>query len=335
MILNVKKLKIHFRHDNETVKAVDGIDFAISENEVLGLVGESGSGKTVTALSVMNLLPKTDCVQSGEIARNSRIAMIFQEPFTCLNPVLRVGEQIDEAVMVRDKITKKDAKEKTLALLEKVKIEDPQRIYDSYPHLLSGGQRQRAMIAMALGLSPGLLIADEPTTALDVTIQAEILDLILSLKKELGMSVLFITHDFGIIDKVADRVLVMKEGEIVERGPKDAVLSSPKADYTKKLLDAVPRMGTGLDPTLYPPDERPVPIVINVKNLSKKFAVEKGIFRKVAGYIQAVHNVNLEIKEAKTLGVVGESGSGKTTLAKLLVGLLKADSGTMGTGLFG
>lgn len=325
MILSVKDLKIHFAHDGETVKAVDGIDFEINENEVVGLVGESGSGKTVTALSVMDLLPKIDCVQKGEIAKNAKVAMIFQEPFTSLNPVLRIGEQIDEVGL---------AKAKTLELLEKVRIKDPQRIYDSYPHLLSGGQRQRVMIAMALALSPGLLIADEPTTALDVTIQAEILDLILNLKKELGMSVLFITHDFGIIDKVADRVLVMKDGKIVERGQKDEVLSSPKADYTKKLLDAVPKpglAGTGLSAGEFSAGKKPVPAIVSVKNLSKKFAIEKGIFKKTAGYIQAVQNVNLEIKEGKTLGVVGESGSGKTTLAKLLIGLLKADSGSMGT----
>jgi len=342
MLLNVKDLKIQFRHDGETVKAVDGIDFMINENEVLGLVGESGSGKTVTALSVMNLLPRRDSVQSGEIIKNSGIAMIFQEPLTCLNPVLRVGEQIDEAVLVRDsgpgqsgnsvltrsrKRNSASTRSRTLALLEKVRLDTPQRIYDSYPHLLSGGQRQRVMIAMALALSPGLLIADEPTTALDVTIQAEILDLILSLKKELGMSVLFITHDFGVINKVADRVIVMKNGKIVERGPKDAVLFSPGADYTKKLLNAVPHIGTGLEK---PVPTKPLPVVINVKNLNKTFIIEKGIFKEKAGCIRAVHNVNLKIKDGKTLGIVGESGSGKTTLAKLLAGLLKPDTGSTG-----
>jgi len=340
MLLDVKDLKVQFEHDGETVKAVNGIDFAINKNEVLGLVGQSGSGKTVTALSVMNLLPRRDCVVCGEIVKNSGIAMIFQEPFTCLNPVLRVGEQIDEAVLVRrsgsgqsgNSVSTRSVRAETFALLEKVKLNAPQRIYDSYPHLLSGGQRQRAMIAMALALSPGLLIADEPTTALDVTTQAAILDLILSLKKELGMSVLFITHDFGIINKIADRVLVMKDGKIVERGLKGAVLSSPTADYTKKLLEAVPKLGstgTGLGQTLYHPDERPVPVV-TVRNLSKTFVLEKGVFKRKAGCIEAVRDVNFEIKEGRTLGIVGESGSGKTTLAKLLAGLLKADSGSVG-----
>lgn len=255
--------------------------------------------------------------------------MVFQEPFTCLNPVLRAGEQIDEAVLVHKRIPEKAAKNETLDLLEKVKIDNPERIYNSFPHLLSGGERQRVMIAMALALSPKLLIADEPTTALDVTIQAGILDLILELRKNLNMSILFITHDFGIIGKVADRVLVMKEGSIIERGPKSEILSSSKADYTKKLLKAVPKLG--LMPTqTYGDKYRPVSIsCITVRNLSKTFVLEKGIFKKEKGQIEAVRNVNLEIKEGTTLGLVGESGSGKTTLGKLLIGLLKSDSGSV------
>ena len=323
MLLAIKDLKVHFTHDGEIIKAVDGIDFIINENEILGLVGESGSGKTVTALSIMRLLPKRNCLVSGGVAISSKAAMIFQEPFTSLNPVLRVGEQIDEAVLVEKKITKKDAKARTLRLLEKVKIKDPQRIYDSYPHLLSGGERQRAMIAMAIALSPKLLIADEPTTALDVTIQAEILDLILELKKDLEMSVLFITHDFGIVNRIADRILVMREGRIIERGEKEKILSSPKESYTKELLDAVPRITVR-------PEEKPVKdkkTVVSIKDLNKTFPIEKGIFQKAKAKIEAVHGVNLEIKEGKTLGLVGESGSGKTTLGKLIMGLLKADSG--------
>jgi len=351
MILSVKNLKVRFKHDGETVNAVDDIDFTMQENEVLGIVGESGSGKTVTALSVMNLLPRTDCLVSGEIVKKTGVAMIFQEPFTSLNPVLCVGEQIDEAVRMRGKAAKKDIKKQTLSLLKKVKLNFPERIYESYPHLLSGGQRQRAMIAMALALSPGLLIADEPTTSLDVTIQAEILNLVMGLKKELGMSVLFITHDFGIIGKVADRVLVMKDGKIIESGPSSEVLSSPRAGYTKKLIEAVPHIRTGLDEEGYPRRGKTLPsdrtpggevslnetearshrTIVNVKNLSKTFITEKGIFKRSSGCVRAVRSVNLEIKEGKTLGVVGESGSGKTTLAKLLVGLLEADSGTVET----
>ena len=269
MLLTVKDLKAHFKHDDGIVKAVDGVSFGIRENEVLGLVGESGSGKTVTALSIMRLIPRKEYVESGEIMfgrhnllalsekelvkmRGSEIAMIFQEPFTSLNPVLRIGEQVDETILAHKRVSAKEAKKESLSLLEKVKIRDPERIYDSYPHLLSGGQRQRAMIAMAVALNPKLLIADEPTTALDVTTQAEILELILGLKKDLNMSILFITHDFGIIRRVADRVLVMKEGRSVEVGAKDEILSSPRENYTKELLAAVPRIvnsslaGTGV-----------------------------------------------------------------------------------------
>ncbi|MBL7156984.1 MAG: ABC transporter ATP-binding protein [Candidatus Omnitrophica bacterium] len=324
MIFAVKNLKVQFRHDSEIIKAVDGIDFEIHENEIVGLVGESGSGKTVTALSVMNLLLGKDCVISGDI-RSPRIAMVFQEPLTSLNPVLQIGEQIEEAVLIHKKVSKKEAKARTLVLLEKVKIPDRERIYNSYPHLLSGGERQRAMIAMAIALGPELLIADEPTTALDVTIQAEILDLILNLKKDLNMSVLFITHDFGIINKVADRVLVMKDGNIIERGTKKEILSLPKENYTKKLLEAVPKITAEAVPRKREKEKS----IINVKGLNKSFFVEKGIFKKESARIEAVRNVNLEIKEGKTLGVVGESGSGKTTLGKLLIGLLKPDSGSI------
>ncbi|MCQ9207445.1 MAG: ABC transporter ATP-binding protein [Omnitrophica bacterium] len=341
MLLTAKNLKISFKQDEGCVEAVRGIDFGINANEVLGLVGESGSGKTVTALSLMRLLSGKNCAVDGAInfggknlltasnkeilrIRGSDIAMIFQEPFTSLNPVLRVGEQIDEAVLAHKKISKKDAKAETFCLLEKVKISDQERIYDSYPHLLSGGERQRVMIAMAVSLGPRLLIADEPTTALDVTIQAGILELILNLKKELNMAVLFITHDFGIVNKIADRILVMKEGRIVESGNKAEILSSPKEEYTKKLLDAVPKL-----PAQAPAGPVPsgCPAVIEVKHLNKSFSVEKGIFQKEKGRVYASRNINLEIKEGKTLGLVGESGSGKTTLGKLLIGLLKADSG--------
>ena len=335
MLLTVKDLKIQFRHDEETVKAVDGISFEIAENEVMGLVGESGSGKTVTALSLMNLLPERSSWVSGEITKNAKTAMIFQEPFTSLNPVLRAGEQIDEACNIcdfqfkvsphRDTLNGKlqTLQKQTLALLKKVKIQNPERIYNSYPHQLSGGERQRVMIAMALGLNPELLIADEPTTALDVTIQKEILELMLSLKNELKISVLFITHDFGIINKVADRVLVMKDGKIVERGKKQDILSSPKDDYTKKLLAAVPKI------SIKENEERieSTKSVITLKGLCKSFPVDGGIFRKEHDRVRAVRDVSFEIKEGKTLGLVGESGSGKTTLGKLVMNLLEADSG--------
>jgi len=325
MLLEVKNLNIQFKHDGETLNAVDGIDFTVFENEVLGIVGESGSGKTVTALSIMNLLPKTNCKVDGKITCNGKTAMIFQEPFTSLNPVLRVGEQIDEAVLVNKKISKEEAKDETLKALIKVKIRDPERVYNAYPHLLSGGERQRVMIAMALSLNPKLLIADEPTTALDVTIQAGILDLILELKNDLTMSVLFITHDFGIINKVADRIAVMKDGKIVERGEKKEILSSPKDDYTKKLLDAVPKIKLGTERKIIEKKDT----LITIKDLNKSFSVVKGFFKKVTKKIHAVSDITLEIKKGSTLGLVGESGSGKTTLGKLIMGLLKSDSGNI------
>jgi ABC-type glutathione transport system ATPase component len=344
MLLQVKNLRVHFTHDGETVKAVDGIDLEINENEVVGLVGESGSGKTVTALSIIKLLPGRSC-PAGEIIfagrnlsnleekeirliRGREIAMVFQEPFTSLNPVLRVGAQIDEAILAHKKMPPKKAKNQALQFLEKVRVGDPARIYDSYPHLLSGGERQRAMIAMAVATGPKLLIADEPTTALDVTIQAEILDLILGLKNDLKMAVLFITHDFGIIEKVADRVLVMKKGRIVERGAKNEILASPKEEYTKKLLAAriaIPPLGW-TTPGMDHPRGGTEP-VITIKNLNKAFTVEKGIFRARKGRVTASRDISLEIKEGETLGLVGESGSGKTTLGKLVIGLLKPDSG--------
>ena len=330
MLLSVKNLKIYFKHDDQTVKAVDGIDFTVKENEIVGLVGESGSGKTVTALSLMKLLPKRSCDVTGEIVCGEKIAIVFQEPFTSLNPVMRAGEQVDEGVLMNRLNGKSQTVQKTLALFKKVRLPDPERIYNSYPHQLSGGERQRVMLAMALSLKPKLLIADEPTTALDVTIQSEILDLILGLKEEFRMSVLFITHDFGIINKIAERVLVMKEGKIVETGEKMKILSSPENDYTKKLLSAA--YG---DRSRYPHRDNENcsrRAIMKIRNLNKTFYVEKGIFKTKGNVIHAVNNVSLDIKDGMTLGLVGESGSGKTTLGKLLIGLLKADSGTIAYG---
>jgi len=355
MLLSVKNLNVRFEHDGESVSAVDGIDFTVGGNEIVGLVGESGSGKTVTALSIMKLLPEKNCCAGGGIifggkniltlserealgVRGAGIAMVFQEPFTSLNPVLTVGEQIDEAILTHKRLSRKSAGDQTLRLLEEVKIKSPGRIYDSYPHLLSGGERQRAIIAMAIALRPKLLIADEPTTALDVVIQKEILELILELKRELNMAVLFITHDFGVINKVADRVLVMKEGKIIERARKAEIFSAPKNEYTKKLLEArmesmqtkppyQPRRFANGHLQTYAVGKVVGKAVVSVRDLNKSFSVEKGVFGRKKRRIRACSGVNLEIKEGRTLGLVGESGSGKTTLGKLLVGLLQADSG--------
>jgi len=343
-LLQVKDLQIKFKQGPKYLEAVRGISFEIGKNEVVSLVGESGSGKTVTALSIMGLFrhKKRVCDVSGNILfsehkknllstpedemikiRGSRISMIFQEPFTALNPVIPIGEQINEAIIVHKSLGRLEAKEVTLKMLERMRLSDPLRVYESYPHLLSGGERQRSMIAMAVSLNPSLLIADEPTTSLDVTIQKEILELILELKDEIGMSILFITHDFGIVKKVADRVLVMKDGSIIERGEKNDILSSPKEDYTKKLLLAIPKIKKE-------PKKKDIPEgdpVITIRNVNKTFSLEKGLFKKETKKVKALENISFDVIRGKTLGIVGESGSGKTTLAKILEGLLKADSG--------
>jgi len=319
MLLDVKGLKVYFKDENRVTKALDGIDFAVRDNEVVGLVGESGSGKTMTALSVMGLLPKGGYVEAGNIFFSGRdllrldgaamrgirgryISMIFQEPFTSLNPVLSIGEQIEEAIRAHKALSKQDLRREAEALLMKVRIENPGKIYHDYPHQMSGGQRQRVMIAMALALGPRLLIADEPTTALDVTIQSEILRLILRIKKEFSMSVLFITHDVGVVNEIADRILVMKKGRIVEKGAKGDILKSPKHPYTKKLLDAVPKVRTKTDGVR----ERTTPF-IRIKSLTKKFAIKRGLLKKKTGETKAVDEVSLDIKKGETLGLVGES----------------------------
>jgi ABC-type glutathione transport system ATPase component len=342
-ILQVENLSVAFRHDGIETKVVDGIDFSVGENEIVGLVGESGSGKTVTALSLMGLLPGKDCRRRGSVRfdgrdisrldeagmlaiRGSKMAMVFQEPFTSLNPVLCIGEQIDETIRAHRGVSKDAARARTMELLKRVMMGDPGRIYDSYPHLLSGGERQRVMIAMAIALEPALLIADEPTTALDVTIQAEILELITKLKNELRMAVLFITHDFGIINALAQRVMVMKDGAIVEKGTRDTVLKSPENEYTKRLIAAVPRMAVhkGTDRREGGKEGKKV---VSLANVNKSFPVEGGILKSERGRVRALRDVTLTVNEGRTLGLVGESGSGKTTLGKLLVGLLEADSG--------
>ena len=319
-----------------------GIDFSLNKNEILGLVGESGSGKTVTALSILRLLPRASTSISGEInfhgknilelseketlnIRGSKIAMVFQEPFTSLNPVIRVGEQIDEAMLYHEDISKIDVKKETLNLLSKVKINDPERVYKAYPHSLSGGERQRVMIAMAVALKPEILIADEPTTSLDVTIQKDILSLLLKLKEEMKMSIIFITHDFGIVKEIADRVVVMKNGSISESGNKKDVLSSPKSEYTKKLIAAVPRIGLRTDKE----NTEKRNDVINIENVNKTFYSEENVFKTGKNHIKALNNISLKVKEGETLGIVGESGSGKTTLGRIITGLLKPDSGSV------
>ncbi|MFH1593097.1 MAG: ABC transporter ATP-binding protein [Candidatus Omnitrophota bacterium] len=339
-LIKVQDLQVCFEQDAGTIMAVDGITFNIGSNEVVGLVGESGSGKTITSLSIMKLLPERRCSLGGKIIfedrdilelseremlaiRCSKIAMVFQEPFTSLNPVMTVGEQIDEVMLAHTNVSKGEAKKRSLSILDRIKIASPLRIYNAYPHLLSGGERQRAMIAMAVALKPRLLIADEPTTALDVTIQEEILTLILDIKKELGISVLFVTHDFGIVKKVADRVIVMKDGNIVESGKTDVMLLSPGDDYTKRLIEAIPK----IDLTAPKKRREERPAAIDINSLSKSFLIGKGLFQRERTIVKAVNNVSFKVEEGRTLGLVGESGSGKTTVGKIIAGIIEADSG--------
>ena len=258
-LLKIENLSTYFFTKNGAQKAVDDISFSIEQGETFGLIGESGSGKTVTALSILNLIDEPGRVVSGEIIFNSKnllslekeelrrvrgreLSIVFQEPLTALNPVLTVGEQIIEQILAHVKIRREEARDRAVSLMKEVHLPNPERVLYEYPHRLSGGMRQRAMIAMALSLRPKLLIADEPTTALDVTIQAEILELFREIKEKHNMSILFITHDFGIIAELADRVAVMQKGRIVEQGNVEDIFYNPKADYTKELLDAVPKI---------------------------------------------------------------------------------------------
>jgi len=337
-LIEVQNLKVSFHDRKHVTNAVDGISFSVDKNEVVGLVGESGSGKTLTGYSILGITPK-EANASGSIKfegkeilglsdkemlniRGRQISIVFQEPFTSLNPVFTVGYQVEEMIRIHKNISKKKARSEVLTLLDKVRIRDPHNVYYDYPHRLSGGERQRAMIAMAIALSPKLLIADEPTTALDVTIQSEILKLLSDLKKEMNLSVLFITHDFGIINEMADRVLVMKDGRIVERGDKNTVLTRPKHEYTKSLIDAVPKIGLSTKPITTTRE-----IFLEIKNLNKTYRSERGIFRKEHSEINAVKDVSIRIEKGTTLGLVGESGCGKSTLGRLILGLDEADSG--------
>jgi microcin C transport system ATP-binding protein len=336
-LVSVEDLSVDFRGGaGNIVHAVRNVSFDIGKAETVALVGESGSGKTVTALSILRLLPYPAASHpSGVIrfkgedlmalpldglrhVRGNQISMIFQEPMTSLNPLHTIEQQIGEVLKIHRGLSNSAAQARVLDLLNKVGIEDPKGRLDSYPHQLSGGQRQRVMIAMALANEPDLLIADEPTTALDVTIQAQILDLLLKLKSEFNMAMLLITHDLGIVRKMADRVCVMTNGEIVERGVTRDIFASPQHPYTKHLLASEPK-GT-------PPAADPkAPIILEAKDLRVWFPIKRGFMRHTVGHIKAVDGIDLEVKEGQTLGVVGESGSGKTTLGLALLRLVSSD----------
>jgi microcin C transport system ATP-binding protein len=335
-LLEVADLSVAFRQGSRDTLAVDRVSFEIKKGETVALVGESGSGKSVTALSVLKLLPYPSAHHpSGSIrfkgqelldlpedkirhVRGNDITIIFQEPMTSLNPLHTIEKQIGEILLLHQGLTGAAARTRTIELLTQVGIPEAETRLASYPHQLSGGQRQRVMIAMALANEPDLLIADEPTTALDVTVQAQILSLLKELQRRLGMAMLFITHDLGIVRKLADTVCVMKEGKIVETGPVERVFTAPEHPYTRALLAAEPK-----------PDPAPInadaPVVVETKDLKVWFPIKRGVMRRVVGHIKAVDGVSIAVRQGETLGIVGESGSGKTTLGLAILRLVSSD----------
>lgn len=338
-VLELADLSIGLPSGGDRSHAVTGVNVTVNPGEIVCLVGESGSGKSVIAFSVMGLLPKSLPVTQGRIAlqgenlvgvtedrlrqlRCTRMGMIFQEPMTALNPVMRCGDQIDELLREHTDLDAPARKAKILAMIEQVHLPDPPRMYASYPHQLSGGQRQRIMIAMALILEPALLIADEPTTALDVTTQAQILKLVKELQRDRGTGVLFITHDFGVVAEIADRVAVLKHGDLVEMGPTEQVLRSPQHPYTKMLIASVPSHEPPQRPGRPAGDDA---VVLRTEGLAKVYETPGFLFGKRK--VDAARGVNLEIRRGETLGIVGESGSGKSTVARCIARLIDPTEG--------
>ena len=387
VLLEVKNLVTEFKSDGELMKAVNDVSFTLHKGETIGIVGESGSGKSVTSLSIMQLIPNPPGrVSGGDIIyhskskgvvnlrnipaeemrsfRGNEIAMIFQEPMTSLNPVYSCGNQVMEVILLHQKISKKEAKKKTLKLFEQVQLPDPERIFSVYPHQISGGQKQRVMIAMAMSCNPRVLIADEPTTALDVTVQKTILDLMLQLQREHEMGIMFITHDLGVIAELADKVMVMYKGKVVEQGPVLEIFSNPKHPYTKSLLACRPpldkrlmRLPVSADfmktddagnmieiPTTVSEAINSVIItkehrdnehkelysrskILEIQNIKTYFPKNKTFFGKTIDYVKAVDDVTLDVYEGETLGLVGESGCGKTTLGRTILRLNEPTEG--------
>jgi len=387
LLLEIRNLVVEFKTESEKVTAVNNISFTLKQGETIGIVGESGSGKSVSALSAMGLIPAPPGrIRSGEIIyhskskgtvdltklssdemrqlRGNELAMIFQEPMTSLNPVITCGNQVMEAIMLHQKVSKKEAHERTLELFKKVKLPRPEQIIDSYPHQISGGQKQRVMIAMAMSCNPSVLIADEPTTALDVTVQKTILDLMLELQREQNMGILFITHDLGVIAELADKVVVMYKGKIVEQGPVLDIFSNPQHPYTKGLLACRPPLDKRLKhlPTItdfmetnsegniiekeqtvqeaihnavITADEREKwhtelyerEKILEVRNLKTYFPINKSFFGKATEFVKAVDDISFDVYEGETLGLVGESGCGKTTLGRTILRLVEPTSG--------
>ncbi|WP_425043150.1 ABC transporter ATP-binding protein [Primorskyibacter sp. S87] len=335
-LLDVKNLRVSFRQDGQVTEAVRGVSFSVDRGETVALVGESGSGKSVSALSTVSLLGDSAEV-SGSVTyhgkemigaseqklmevRGNDISFIFQEPMTSLNPLHTIEKQMAESLALHQALAGDAARARILELLNKVGIRDPEDRLGSYPHQLSGGQRQRVMIAMALANKPDVLIADEPTTALDVTIQAQILDLLAELKSAEDMGLLFITHDLGIVRRIADRVCVMKDGEIVETGPTSEIFDNPQHAYTRRLLGAEPAGSP--DPVPETSEE-----IARTDHLKVWFPIQKGLMKRTVGYVKAVNDASIRVRAGETLGIVGESGSGKTTLALAMMRLIASEGG--------
>ena len=365
-VLSISGLTTSFMRDTQWMPVVRNVSFDVAARETVAIVGESGSGKSVTALSIMRLIPQErgriqgsiklagrDLLTLPEIAmhdvRGNEVAMIFQEPMTSLNPVLTIGFQIAESLIYHRGLSRSEARAEAIRLLEKVRIPAAKSRFDEYPHRFSGGMRQRAMIAMALACKPKLLIADEPTTALDVTIQAQILELLKVLQEEEGMSILFITHDMGVVAEIADRTVVMYDGKAVETGRTTQIFAAPNHPYTRALLSAVPRLGSmegRARPMRFPivdkvtgasdePTETPDTAattarpVLEVANLTTRFAIRSGLFGKVSGRVHAVENISFGLHAGETLALVGESGCGKSTTGRSILRLIEPDSGSV------
>jgi microcin C transport system ATP-binding protein len=334
-LLDVRNLSVDFSQGREKIHAVRGVSFQIGKGETVALVGESGSGKSVSALSIMRLLTPSASHPSGEIlfngeniliagearmreVRGDQIALIPQEPMNSLNPLHTIGRQVGEILRVHRKLPPDEVRTRTIDLMHRVGIRDAEKRLDTYPHQLSGGQRQRVMIAMALANEPDLLIADEPTTALDVTIQAQILALLRKLQREMGMALLLITHDLGIVRKMSSRVYVMQKGQVVESGAVAEVFDHPQHAYTRQLLEAEPK---GEPPMI----NDKAPIMVQTDNLKVYFPIKAGFLRRTVDYVRAVDGLSLTLREGQTVGVVGESGSGKTTLGLAILRLISSE----------
>jgi microcin C transport system ATP-binding protein len=334
-LLSVRDLSVAFRQGGRDTLAVDRISFDVAPRETVAIVGESGSGKSVSALSVLKLLPYPaahhpsgsilfkgrDLMRASENemrrVRGDDITMVFQEPMSSLNPLHTIERQVGEIVRLHRRLSERAARERTLEMLDLVGLRDAARRLDAYPHQLSGGQRQRVMIAMALANEPDLFIADEPTTALDVTVQAQILKLLAEMKARLGMAMLFITHDLGIVRKIADRVCVMTQGKIVEQGPVAEVFERPRHAYTQRLLAAEPKGRPEPVPSS-------APIIVDAGPIRVWFPIRRGFLKRTVGYVKAVDDVSIAVREGETVGVVGESGSGKTTLGLAVLRLVSS-----------